>query len=353
MSARPPEQRSAFLAALRSVLFEDPSAIEGLSPGDAAHADRLLESNGLEAAASHLAALTNVEERISPPRLAAWRTARLLAQARYAAYREALDEVLEISRSQGIPVRLVGPTQTVFAHLKNPELRPLASLDVQAPAGKERALVTGLKSRRFFESEELVHFDASKHPHLHPLVRDGVTVKVHRITLAGGYAAPWDEFPAEAAASTSPLALDPEALLFVYSRDFAARRYTHSLSGLHDLAQLFAARTPHGGRVLALGEVVNALNSTSSTGSPKDFLDEVRIALFLLSEVFDVPIDEDWVRGLEARTEISPPRWKLLCKISTASLLQYPASLRLVGLVGKHIEGVRIRDEVAAEDLRG
>jgi hypothetical protein len=320
VSARPPEQRSAFLAALRSVLFEDPSAIEGLSPGDAAHADRLLESNGLEAAASHLAALTNVEERISPPRLAAWRTARLLAQARYAAYREALDEVLEISRSQGIPVRLVGPTQTVFAHLENPELRPLASLDVQAPAGKERALVTGLKSRRFFESEELVHFDASKHPHLHPLVRDGVTVKVHRITLAGGYAAPWDEFPAEAAASTSPLALDPEALLFVYSRDFAARRYTHS---------------------------------TSSTGSPKDFLDEVRIALFLLSEVFDVPIDEDWVRGLEARTEISPPRWKLLCKISTASLLQYPASLRLVGLVGKHIEGVRIRDEVAAEDLRG
>lgn len=314
--------------AFRAILLENPAVIEHLPASDAALADRLLEMNGLESAVCGLAARHGVESLISPRRLTSWRTGRLMAAARAAAYSEALADVVELAAARGFPVRLLPSAQMAFRVHRSTELRPLASLDVQVPAGRERELQAALKTRRFFEADDLVSVDYADHHHLRPLVRDGVTVKIHRRGALSLRPAPWDAFPDAADDFTRPLTLAPEPLVLLLSLEMAERRFSHSIGLLRDLHAAFKVLKPDTRSLVRL-----AVESGLSI--------EAFASLSILEDLFGPAVSQVCLRGLEKRISLSPPRRKLLTKAGRASMLQYPASPRLIEIVGRLLDGAR------------
>jgi hypothetical protein len=333
-------QRSAIGEAIRAILLENPAAIEHLPAGDGSLVDRLLEANGLEPHVCDLAARHGVESLISPRRLSGWRMARLMAVARTTVFGEALREVLELAAAREIPVRLLPATQVAFRVLSGPELRPLSSLDIQVPRGRERELQLALKTRRFFEVEDLVSVDYEDHHHLRPLERDGVTVKVHRRSASDLRYAPWDVLPDAVEDPSRPLVLDPEPLVLLLCHEMAARRFSHSLGLLRDLHAVMTTLKPDGARVVRFA---------IETGLSMDAF----ASLSILETVLGPAAGAECLRSLEDVVLLPAPRKKLLTKTGVGSLLQYPASPRLMEAVGKGLDGAKPAERVLAGAERG
>jgi hypothetical protein len=322
-------QRTPLRGSLRAILLENPAVIEHLPAGDAASTDRLIEMNGLEPSVCERATKHGVESLISPQRLASWRTARLMASARASAYAEALTELVQLAAEQGFPVRLLPSAHMAFRVHPSPELRPLASLDVQVPPGRERELQAALKTRRFFEADDLVSIDYGDHHHLRPLVREGVTVKLHRRSALNLRPAPWDAFPERVDDLKQPLTLAPEPLVLLLCHEMAQRRFSHSLGLLCDLRTASRRLKP---------DTRSLVRLAAETGLAL----EAFASFLILEDVLGPVASRVCLRGLEMQTSLTPPRRKAIAKAGRASMLQYPASPRLIETVGKLLDGAKV-----------
>ncbi|MBI4607366.1 MAG: nucleotidyltransferase family protein [Planctomycetes bacterium] len=325
--------------ALRQVLLESPASLEALPQETACRLARVLEASSLEPMLYERLLARDGTGALSPARIVAWRTSRLLAEARATAYLEALGEAHELARGRGIPLRLLPAAQLAFHVYPAPELRPLASLEVQVPPHRAREMQGALKSRRFFEAEDLVEVDHASQPHLRPLERDGVVVKVYRRSTLQLEKAPWDEVPAAPEGSAGPLLLDPEPLVLCTACAMAARGFSHSLLLLHDLHVAAAALVPDWARVLRLA--VDA-----------DVACEAFIALDLLESMLGPAVEPRVLRDLEEAAAARLRRVGLLRKLARRTLLEYPARPRHAHLAARLLEDSRARRPALAASVR-
>jgi hypothetical protein len=315
--------------ALRQILLDDPSSIEGLPERDAAKLESLLDANHLGSFLHSLVKKQGREESLSPRRRTAWKNASLLATGRSMAFHAAFQEILSASRERQIPVRPLRETQAAFYLYPSSILRPLAHLEVQVPPSRALELRAALKSRRFFELEDL--WDIGSEPQtqhcLPTLERDGVTVKISKRSIQDILEAPWDLFPPF---ETGPLPFlhDAETLLLLLSHGVAARRFCHSIAQLHDLHWVIQKMSPDWRRLSQL-----ARSAQLSV--------EVCLPLLVLRKVLGSPVSAEFLQEMEEGMEWSESRKKLLLKCAATAILLYPASVRIAEFLGTQISGLK------------
>lgn len=324
--------------ALRTILLEDPAAIEDLPEAESTRLGRLLEANRLEPLLYDLARRTGHEGRLSPSRLSAWRMAHLCAVGRATAFREALDDILDLASARDIPVQLLpGPQLAFFVH-SSPELRPLGDLEVRVPGHCARDLQAALRTRRFFETEDIVSFPHSSRFHLPPLERDGAVLRVYfELPLdLGADLDPGIDLPAvlQGGRTAMPLLLGPEALFVLVAHEMASRHFGHSLQLLHDLHVLARRDGPAAGNLFLRVEEPNLRL-------------EGLVCLSILETLLGTPIDPALLDGLRESAGLSDARRKLLLKLARTAVLQYPASPRVLGTVARLTRDARTKPQPA------
>lgn len=303
----------------RTVLLENPAAIEKLPAAEAAHMDRLLEGQRLEPLVFDRlvkAGPKDSKTSVSPERLTAWKTANLMAFERSKAFREVLDEVTELVGERASPAQLLPATQLAFFHYKSPELRPLVDLEIRLPGEAARELHEALKTQNFRLADDLVAADSQ----LPLLERDGVTIRVHRNTQP----TLTSKNPEQEDAGTSPLLQSAEALVHELCREIFARRFSHSLLLLHDLDLVFTSLKPSTEAILG------------SLAGPTTAL-ETFLTLGVLTKVLGTALDPELLRQLEKSMRLSASRTKTLCDLCTTAALEYPASQTTRDLIEKQI----------------
>jgi hypothetical protein len=265
--------------------------------------DMLLEGQRLEALVFDRllkAGSETSEVAISPQRAAVWKTARLMAVERSAAFKAALDEVLEVASTRAIAVQLLAATQLAFFHYARPEWRPLVDLEIRVPDEPDempQELHQALQSHRFLQTDDFG--TAGGGQHLPLLERDGVTIRVHR----GALPAP----------GTFPRLLEADALVLELCHEVFTRRFSHSLLYLHDLHVVFTSLKPNWDSILA-----------SVTTAPVAL--ETFLTLSVLEKVLETALDTERLRQLGEATQLPTPRTNLLCDLCTTAALEYPAT---------------------------
>ena len=309
--------------ALRTVLLEDPTAIEHLPRLQAARLDRLLGANGLEPFLYQALRRENREGTLTDARLAAWKGSYLLAFARGAAFAAVHKEVIDIGSRLDIPLRLLREAHMAFHVHPKPELRPLVEIEVQVPERRAIEVRSALQSRRFRDVEPLVRPTPSP-VRTFLLEREGVLVKIR-----GGPSldrpSPWDELPAKTQSST---ALGAEAALILHAHEMARRSFCHSLALLHDVLVLLGRATPSWTQVISLAAGSGTLGC-------------VYIALTILRELFGKEIDAGFLREAERILGLPSPNADLLRALCLSATLQYPASARLARSIASRLESAR------------
>jgi hypothetical protein len=316
-----------FQSALRTILLEDPAAIERLPRLRAERLDRLLDANGLQPVLYHTLRKENREGALSGARLAAWKGSYLLALARGSAFAAARREIADIVAEKGIPIRLVREAHMAFRVHPKPELRPLREIEIQVPALEAREVLSALKSRRFFAVEPLERAPPAR-VRVHLVGREGVLVKL-RAGPSLEHPAPWDPFPARTTDFSRPIALGAEAALILHAHEMARRGFCHSLALLHDVLVLLSRATPSWSQVLSLA-------AGSGTLGP------VYLALTILREVFGKEIDAGFLGEAETLLGLPSPNADLLRALCLSAILQHPASARLARFIESSLESERV-----------
>jgi len=322
--------------ALRAILLDDPSFIEGLPERDASKLGRLFEANHLEAFLYDLLKRKGWERGLSPQRHTAWKNASLLAAGRSMAFQAAFHEILSLCNQRSIPVRPLRETQAAFYIYPSPDLRPLANLEVQVPPGRALELRAALKSSRFFELEDLWDTGGEpQSPHILPtLERDGVTVKICKRSIRQIAPGPWDSFPAVEDGDL-PLLHDAETLLILLCNEVATRGFCHSLANLLDIHWVFKKSNPDWRRLNELSRETNLSVETCLT-------------LLVLRQVLGTPVDAEFLREMDDRIGWSESRRRLLIKCAATAILLYPASPRIAEFLGGHLGDLKAAGRLSA-----
>jgi hypothetical protein len=304
-------------SALRTILLEDPAAIERLPRLRAARLDRLLASSGLQPVLYHALRKESREGALSGERLAAWKGSYLLALARGTAFGAARREIMEVGLERGIPLRLLREAHMAFRVHPKPELRPLAELEVQVPLLEAREIHAALRSRRFLDVEPLER--PASRVRMHLLGREGVLVRL-RCGPALEHPAPWDAFPSRTTDFSRPVALSAEAALILHAHELARRSSCHSLALLDDIRVLLERTAPSWDQVLSL-----------ATGSGT--LAPVYLALELLREVMGKESDPGFLKEAQGLLGLPSGGFDLLRALCLSAILQHPASVRLARFI--------------------
>jgi hypothetical protein len=293
-------------------LLKDPTVIERLPAGQGSLLDRLVEANSLEPLLHYHLEAQNAQSEVSSQRASAWKMSRLCATARAMSYRTALDEIVDLCTTSDISVRLLRGTQVAFYLCEEPELRPINHLEIQVPPHLAAETYELLKSRRFQELDDLSGLEARGEHHMPPLERDGVTVSVFRRSCAAlpeyrDDPFPMHQFPPE----NNPEVLKGEPLLSLLILEVFEQSFCRALTNLLDIHRVVNGLKIDWDVVL---EIVSRL------GVERQFY----CILSLVVELFNSPVDADFLARLEASERITPEFQPHAQALVRTLVLQFP-----------------------------
>ncbi len=297
---------------LGTFLLKDPTVIERLPKDQARLLDSLIEANSLEPLLYYHLVAGNEQSAVSSQRASAWKVARLCASARAMSYRSTLDEIVELCTGSDISVRFLRGTQVAFYLCEEPELRPVNHLEIQVPPHLAAETYDLLKSRRFEELDDLSGVEASAEHHMPPLEREGVAVIIFRRSCAAlpeyrDDPFPMQQFPPE----NNPEVLKGEPLLTLLILEIFEQSFCRALANVLDLHRVVNGLKIDWDVVL---EIANRLRVE------RQFF----CILSLIQELFNTPIDAEFLTRLEACDRITPEFQPHAQRLVRGLILQFP-----------------------------
>ncbi len=289
----PEASKTSLESRLGVFLLKDPTMIERLPSTLAKLLDKLVEANSLEPVLYHLVEENDALSTISADRLSRWKMSRLCSSARASSYRATFDELIERFTEANVPVRLLRSTQVAFYLCEDPELHPIAELELQVPLDRSVAAYKLLKSHGFNELDDLAEIAESVSHHLPRLERDGVTVTLFKRSCLGLGVDPDDPFPMlRPVAQNNPEVLRGEPLMTLLVLEIFEQCFRRALATLLDLHRVL-----HQLKIdwAVVSEIVARL------GAERHFFCICR----LLQELFDSPVDAEFLQKLEAHDSVT------------------------------------------------
>lgn len=299
-------------------LLKDPTLIERLPEDQGKRLDQLIEANSLEPLLYQQVEAQEAQNRVASRRISAWKLARLSAAARTAAYRNALDEIVELGTAANISIRLLLGTQVTFYLCEEPELRPVSHLKLQVPPEQVQEFSGLLKARGFGELDDLSTFSENAEHHLPPLERDGVAVTIYRRSCARLPDHDGEPFPMDHhVAQNNPEVLRGEPLLTLLVLDIFEQSFCRSLISLLDLHRVLS-------NLRVDWQMVERI--VVRLGIERQFF----CMLSILQELFNSPVDMNFLATLESSPKITPSFQTEALPLVRSLLLQYPVPFEQV-----------------------